>query len=68
MVYEAYLRVHSAAVLSCSTRFVLSLFAISGTSGSSGFASVSNEQIDNKTENVCNQFPKQISTPASIQL
>jgi len=47
--YMAYLVVHSRAVVSCSSLFDLNFSAISGTSGSSGFGSVSREQIDSST-------------------
>lgn len=47
--YWAYLRVHSAAIRSCSFRLVLNRLAISGTSGSSGFGSVSRLHIDSST-------------------
>eukprot|EP01084_Bolivina_argentea_P185179 319349_1 len=47
--YCAYFCVHSLANLSCAFLFVLYNFALSGTNGSSGFGSVNNEQIDNKT-------------------
>jgi len=45
----AYLEVHSRAVLSCRALSVFNNCAISGTSGSSGFGSVSKEQMDSKT-------------------
>ena len=48
--HSAYFFVHSFA---CSLYFflsVLNILAISGTNGSSGFGSVSSEQMDNKTE------------------
>src|SRR5262245_13161757 len=45
----AYLRVHSLAVDSYLARSVLYTWAISGTSGSSGFGSVSMEQIESRT-------------------
>jgi hypothetical protein len=44
-----YLRVHSRAVASYRGLSVLYRCAISGTSGSSGFGSVSMEQMDSKT-------------------
>lgn len=47
----AYLRVHSLASSLYFSLSVLYILAISGTSGSSGFGSQSNEQIDNKTKN-----------------
>lgn len=46
----AYLRVHSLASSLYFSLSVLYILAISGTSGSSGFGSHSNEQIDNKTK------------------
>merc|ERR1719153_680282 len=45
----AYLTVHSLAVLSCCFRLVLYSLAMLGTSGSSGFGSVSNEHIESST-------------------
>ena len=45
----AYFLVHSLAVSSYLCLSVLYMCAISGTRGSSGFGSVSREQIDNKT-------------------
>ena len=48
----AYFRVHSLAVASYLARSVLYTCAISGTSGSSGFGSVSMEQIDSKTRSL----------------
>lgn len=47
--YCAYFLVHSRAVSSYLARFVLYVWAISGTKGSSGLGSVNNEQIDNNT-------------------
>lgn len=48
----AYLRVHSLASSLYFSLSVLYTRAISGTNGSSGFGSHSNEQIDNKTETI----------------
>ena len=45
----AYLRVHSRAVASYFALSALYWFAISGTRGSSGLASVSREEIDRRT-------------------
>ena len=45
----AYLRVHSRAVASYLARSDLYWLAMSGTRGSSGFASVSRELIESKT-------------------
>ena len=45
----AYFRVHSLASSLYLLRSVLYILAISGTRGSSGFGSVSSEQIDNNT-------------------
>lgn len=47
--YIAYFVVHSRAVVSCRDLSVRRICAISGTSGSSGFGSVSNEQIESST-------------------
>ena len=47
--YMAYLAVHSLAVASCWVLLFLSIWAISGTNGSSGLGSVSSEQIDSST-------------------
>ena len=47
--HMAYLCVHSRAVSSCLPRSVRKICAFSGTSGSSGFGSVSSEQIDSRT-------------------
>lgn len=46
----AYFLVHSLAVASYLARSVLYTCAISGTSGSSGFGSVSIEQMDRRTK------------------
>lgn len=46
----AYLRVHSRASSLYFSRSVLYILAISGTSGSSGFGSHNNEQIESRTE------------------
>ena len=56
----AYFRVHSLAVASYRERSVLYTCAISGTSGSSGFGSVSMEQIDRRTVSTC--FSEMYST------
>ncbi len=48
-VHCAYFRVHSRAVSSYFLRSVSKRRAISGTSGSSGFGSVSSEQTDSST-------------------
>ena len=45
----AYFLVHSLAVASYLGLSVLYIYAISGTKGSSGLGSVSNELIDNNT-------------------
>lgn len=45
----AYFLVHSRANSLYFSRSVLYILAISGTKGSSGFGSQSNEQIDNRT-------------------
>ena len=50
MIYIAYFFVHSFANSWYFPLSVLYILAISGTRGSSGFGSHSNEQIDNKTE------------------
>ena len=47
--YVAYFCVHSRAILLNPWRSFLNFLAISGTRGSSGLGSVSNEQMDNKT-------------------
>uniref|UniRef100_A0A0A9D8W3 Csu456(Uce) n=1 Tax=Arundo donax TaxID=35708 RepID=A0A0A9D8W3_ARUDO len=47
--YMAYLWVQVLAVFSYLCRSVLYMWAISGTRGSSGFGSVSSEQIDSNT-------------------
>lgn len=47
--YCANRRVHSAAVLSCEVRSLRYCCAMLPTSGSCGFASVSNEQMDSRT-------------------
>lgn len=49
----AYFRVHSRAVASYLARSVLYTCAISGTSGSSGFGSVSIEQMESSTRASC---------------
>lgn len=49
--YEAYFFVQSCAVSVYFFLSVLKMRAISGTSGSSGFGSVSREHIDKRTEN-----------------
>lgn len=48
-VHMAYFRVHSLATVSYLALSVLYIRAISGTNGSSGFGSVSNEHIDKRT-------------------
>lgn len=48
--HMAYFCVHSRASVLYLSRSVLYMRAISGTNGSSGFGSQSNEQIDSKTE------------------
>ena len=53
----AYFLVHSLAVDSYLERSVLYTCAISGTKGSSGFGSVSMEQIDSRT------FQKSVEAP-----
>lgn len=50
----AYFLVHSRANSLYFSRSVLYILAISGTKGSSGLGSQSNEQIDNKTKNKIN--------------
>merc|ERR1712070_512309 len=47
--YVAYFCVHSLAVASYLVRFSLYTRATSGSSGSSGFGSVSSEQMDGRT-------------------
>ena len=47
--YIAYFWVHSRAVASCLALSDLNTRAISGTNGSSGFGSVSREQINSNT-------------------
>ena len=47
--YMAYFCVHSRAIRLNPSRSFLNFFAISGTSGSSGFGSVNSEQMDNST-------------------
>uniref|UniRef100_A0A0B7B385 Uncharacterized protein n=1 Tax=Arion vulgaris TaxID=1028688 RepID=A0A0B7B385_9EUPU len=47
--HSAYFFVHSCANLLYSERFVLNVLAISGTNGSSGFGSVSSEQMERST-------------------
>ena len=49
----AYFLVHSCARSLYLFLSVLNIRAISGTSGSSGFGSVSNEQIESRTERAC---------------
>jgi hypothetical protein len=50
----AYFAVQSLAVASCCCKFVFSIFAISGTSGSPGFGSVSREHTDSNTFEIVN--------------
>lgn len=52
----AYFLVHSRANSLYLSRSVLYIRAISGTSGSSGFGSHSNEQIDRRTGNCQDQI------------
>lgn len=49
VAHEAYIRVHSVAVLLNDSLSVLYWRAISGTSGSSGLGSVSKEHTESKT-------------------
>lgn len=61
----AYLRAHSLAMSSYLGRSVLYMCAISGTSGSSGFGSVSSEQMDKST---CSSKPESIQLNLAQQL
>lgn len=51
---DAYILVHSFAVLKYNSGFTFKIFAISGTSGSFGFGSDNNEQIDNNILDIVN--------------
>lgn len=66
--YIAYFLVHSRAVASYRARSVLYRCAISGTRGSSGFGSVSIEQIDSRTteQSVLQSLNKRECTHLSI--
>jgi hypothetical protein len=73
-IYEAYLRVHARAFLSCSFLLVFNNLAISATKGSLGLGSVNNEHTDNNTFDIVNagdQLSFKISKqmpPASLML